>query len=100
MGGKQKKYNKKEHTSLFAGIIPIIEPKLVIVVVIDEPKTKPNEFFGGHISAPVFRKVAADSLRILNISPDKKMDYQKQVSTMFENLDNYTLKTPEVPYVF
>ena len=100
MGGKQKKYNKKEHISLFAGIIPIIEPKLVIVVVIDEPKTKPNEFFGGHISAPVFRKVAADSLRILNISPDKKMDYQKQVSTMFENLDNYTLKTPEVPYVF
>jgi len=100
MGGKQKKYNKKEHTSLFAGIIPIIEPKLVIVVVIDEPKTKPNEFFGGHISAPVFRKVATDSLRILNISPDKKMDYQKQVSTMFENLDNYTLKTPEVPYVF
>ena len=100
MGGKQKKYNKKEHTSLFAGIIPIIEPKLVIVVVIDEPKTKPNEFFGGHISAPVFRKVAADSLRILNISPDRKMDYQKQVSTMFENLDNYTLKTPEVPYVF
>ena len=100
MGGKQKKYNKKEHTSLFAGIVPIIEPKLVIVVVIDEPKTKPNEFFGGHISAPVFRKVAADSLRILNISPDRKMDYQKQVSTMFENLDNYTLKTPEVPYVF
>jgi len=100
MGGKQKKYNKKEHTSLFAGIIPIIEPKLVIVVVIDEPKTKPNEFFGGHISAPVFRKVAADSLRILNISPDRKMDYQKQVSIMFENLDNYTLKTPEVPYVF
>ena len=100
MGGKQKKYNKKEHISLFAGIIPIIEPKLVIVVVIDEPKTKPNEFFGGHISAPVFSKVAADSLRILNISPDRKMDYQKQVSTMFENLDNYTLKTPEVPYVF
>ena len=68
--------------------------------MIDEPKTKPNEFFGGHISAPVFSKVAADSLRILNISPDRKMDYQKQVSTMFENLDNYTLKTPEVPYVF
>ena len=100
MGGKQKKYNKKEHISLFAGIIPIIEPKLVIVVVIDEPKTKPNEFFGGHIAAPVFSKVAADSLRILNISPDRKMDYQKQVSTMFENLDNYTLKTLEVPYVF
>ena len=100
MGGKQKKYNRKEHIALFAGIIPIIEPKLVIVVVIDEPKTKPNEFFGGYISAPVFSKVAADSLRILNISPDRKMDYQKQVSTMFENLDNYTLKTPEVPYVF
>ena len=100
MGGKKKKYNKKEHISLFAGITPITEPKLVIIVVIDEPKTKPKEFFGGHISAPVFRKVATDSLRILNVSPDKKMDYQKQVSTKFENLDNYTLKNPEVPYVF
>ena len=100
MGGRHKKYNKKEHISLFAGIVPITQPKLVIVVVIDEPKTKPKEFYGGHISAPVFRKVAADSLRILNISPDKKLDYQKQVSSIFENQDNYTLKKPEVSHVF
>ena len=100
MGGKKKKYNKKEHISLFAGITPITDPKLVIVVVISEPKTKPKEFYGGHISAPVFRKVATDSLRILNVSPDMKMDYQKKVSMKIENLDNYTLKTPEVPYVF
>jgi hypothetical protein len=28
------------------------------------------------------------------------MDYQKKVSMKIENLDNYTLKTPEVPNVF
>lgn len=100
VGGKNKKYNKKEHISLFAGITPISKPKLAIVVVISEPKTKAKEFYGGHISAPVFKKVAADSLRILNVSPDKISDYQKQVSTKFEKLNNYTFKTPEVPYVF
>jgi len=86
----KKKYNKDEHVSLFAGITPITKPKLVIVVVINEPKTKPKGFFGGYIAAPVFSKIATDSLRILNVSPDNILDYQKTVS----------IKTPEVQDVF
>ncbi len=90
VGGNKKKYNKDEHVSLFAGITPITKPKLVIVVVINEPKTKPKGFFGGYIAAPVFSKIATDSLRILNVSPDNILDYQKTVS----------IKTPEVQDVF
>ena len=40
------------------------------------------------------------ALRILNISPDNIKDYQNQVSAEIENTEIYTLKTPEVHYVF
>ena len=99
-GNKNEKYDNKEHISLFAGITPITNPKLVIVVVISEPKTKARQFFGSKVSAPVFSKIATDSLRILNISPDNIKDYQNQVSAEIENTEIYTLKTPEVHYVF
>jgi cell division protein FtsI (penicillin-binding protein 3) len=98
--GGEKKYNKEKHISLFAGITPITKSKLVIVVEISEPKTKPKGFYGGYIAAPVFNKIATDSLRILNVSPDNIVDYQKTVSIKIENRDNYTLKPPEVQNVF
>jgi len=95
-----KKYNKNKHNSLFAGIIPISKPKLVIVVVINEPENKPNQFYGSFVSAPVFKRIASDSLRILNISPDNLLDNVKKVSNKLENFDITTIKTPEDNYVF
>ena len=95
-----KKYNKNKHNSLFAGIIPISKPKLVIVVVINEPENKPNQFYGSFVSAPVFKRIASDSLRILNISPDNILDNTKRVSNKLENFDITTIKTPEDNYVF
>ena len=93
---KKEGYDSKNHISLFAGIVPLSLPKLVIVVVIDQPQTKTHG--GSDIAAPVFNKIATDSLRILNVSPDKISDYQKNVLNNIKN--NYTLKTLEVPYVF
>ena len=95
---KKNKYSDKDHISLFAGITPLNKPKLAIVVVINQPKTKVH--FGGYVAAPVFKKVATDSLRILNISPDNISDYKKQVSTKNENINNFSLKTLEVENVF
>ncbi len=95
-----KKYDKNKHNSLFAGIIPISKPKLVIVVVINEPENKPNQFYGSFVSAPVFKRIASNSLRILNISPDNLLDNKKRVSNKLENFDITTIKTPEDNYVF
>jgi len=95
---KKNKYSDKDHISIFAGITPLNKPKLAIVVVINQPKTKVH--FGGYVAAPVFKKVATDSLRILNISPDNISDYKKQVSTKNENIKNFSLKTLEVENVF
>ena len=99
-GRKNKKkegYDSKNHISWFAGIVPLSHPKLVIVVVIDQPQAKTHG--GSDIAAPVFNKIATDSLRILNVNPDNISDYQKNVLNNIENKNNYTLKTLEVPYV-
>ena len=94
---KKEGYDSKNHISLFAGIVPLSLPKLVIVVVIDQPQAKTHG--GSDIAAPVFNKIATDSLRILNVNPDNISDYQKNVLNNIENKNNYTLKTLEVPYV-
>ncbi|GIR91916.1 MAG: hypothetical protein CM15mP93_01030 [Thiotrichaceae bacterium] len=53
---------------------PMNETKLVILVVIENPKNKKYyPFYGGIVAGPVFKKVATESLRILNIHPDKNL---------------------------
>lgn len=64
----ERGYEEDLHNSLFVGLIPVSNPKLVIVVVINEPKG--SEHYGGQVAAPVFSRVAAGAMRILNIIPD------------------------------
>ena len=61
-------YEENLHNSLFVGLIPVSKPKLVIVVVINEPKG--SEHYGGQVAAPVFSRVASGAMRVLNIIPD------------------------------
>ncbi len=77
---------------------PIEKTKLIIVVVINEPRTE--QYFGSEVAAPVFKKIATDSLRILNVSPDNILDFQEKVSIEIENSKKYTFKNPEVRNVF
>jgi cell division protein FtsI (penicillin-binding protein 3) len=61
-------YAEDRYQSLFAGMAPASDPKLVMVVVIDEPEG--NDYYGGLVAAPVFARVMQGALRILNIPPD------------------------------
>jgi cell division protein FtsI (penicillin-binding protein 3) len=61
-------YSENRYTALFAGVAPTSNPKLAIVVVIDEPKGA--DYYGGQVSAPIFSSVAAGALRILAVPPD------------------------------
>ena len=63
-------YVENKYFSVFAGIAPAKNPKLVMVVMIDEPSA--GQYYGGQVSAPVFSKVMSGALRILEIAPDKK----------------------------
>ena len=61
-------YADDRYLSVFAGLAPVSNPRLVMVVMIDEPRGE--QYYGGQIAAPVFANVMAGALRILNIAPD------------------------------
>jgi cell division protein FtsI (penicillin-binding protein 3) len=62
------KYDDKRHVALFAGIAPVNNPRIVMVVVVDEPKS--SDVGGGGVAAPIFSRIAARSLRLLGVAPD------------------------------
>lgn len=61
-------YEDNVYNSLFVGLVPASDPKLVIVVIVYEPKG--SEHYGGQVAAPVFSRVAKGAMRLLNIAPD------------------------------
>ncbi len=61
-------YSENEYLALFVGIVPASNPRLVMAVLIDEPRQ--NEYYGGKVAAPVFASVMTEALRLLNIFPD------------------------------
>ena len=61
-------YAEDRYLSIFTGMVPAEDPKLVMVVMIDEPRN--GEYFGGEVSAPVFSKVMAGAMRLLDVPPD------------------------------
>lgn len=60
-------YEDTRHLAFFAGMAPVDHPRLVGVVLINEPKGE--KFGGGAIAAPVFSRVMQNALRILNVPP-------------------------------
>ena len=65
----QSGYEENLHNSIFVGLVPASNPRLVIVVVVNEPKG--DEHYGGQVAAPVFSRIAAGAMRLLNVAPDK-----------------------------
>ena len=72
-------YEENLHNSLFVGLIPASDPKLVVVIIVNEPKG--DEHYGGQVAAPVFSRVASGAMRILNIAPDDVPDNQSMELT-------------------
>ncbi len=68
-------YAKHLYVSSFVGIAPASNPRLVVAVVIHEPKGK--MYYGGDVSGPVFQKIMQGSLRILDIPPDDMASLNK-----------------------
>ena len=60
-------YGSDHYLSVFAGMAPADDPRLVTVVLIDEPST--GEYYGGKVAAPVFSAVTEGALRLLGIVP-------------------------------
>jgi cell division protein FtsI (penicillin-binding protein 3) len=67
-------YQEDHYISLFAGMAPSDNPRLVGVVVVNDPKGE--KYYGGAVAAPVFSRVAADALRLMGVVPDKLEDFK------------------------
>lgn len=61
-------YVDDRHFALFAGFAPASQPRIAILVVIDEPSQ--GQYYGGLVAAPVFANIMSDTLRLLNVPPD------------------------------
>jgi cell division protein FtsI (penicillin-binding protein 3) len=59
-------YAAKKRVASFIGFVPANDPRLVALVLIDEPEVN---VYGGIVAAPVFRNIAQASLRHLAVAP-------------------------------
>ncbi|CZF78283.1 penicillin-binding transpeptidase domain-containing protein [Grimontia marina] len=68
-----------EYIGYTAGIAPLSEPRIAMVVVINEPQG--DKYYGGQVAAPVFSDVMKSALQILNIAPDAQQPFLQIANT-------------------
>jgi len=61
-----RRYSHAPGVLSFIGFVPADDPKLVILVLLDEPK---NEKWGSEAAAPIFAAIGREALRYLNVPP-------------------------------
>lgn len=66
-------YLEDHHVAIFSGFAPATSPRLVCVVIIDDPVD--GQYYGGAVSAPVFGKIMRDALRLKDIPLDDENAY-------------------------
>jgi cell division protein FtsI (penicillin-binding protein 3) len=72
-----------KYVSSFVGFAPVSDPRLIVAVMIDEPRA--GKHYGGAVAAPVFAAVMASSLRTLGIrtgrTTGRRADAQDHAAT-------------------
>jgi cell division protein FtsI (penicillin-binding protein 3) len=61
------RYSHTDYVASFVGMVPATKPRLVIMVMVDEPS---GSFYGGDVAAPAFRQIARFNLQHLEVPPD------------------------------
>ena len=64
-----KAYSQTAYISSFIGFVPADDPKLVILVMVDEPQ---GTYWGGEVAAPAFKEIGQQVLRYMNIPSNKE----------------------------
>jgi cell division protein FtsI (penicillin-binding protein 3)/stage V sporulation protein D (sporulation-specific penicillin-binding protein) len=61
------RYSTSRYVASFVGLVPASKPKLVVMVMVDEPR---GGYYGGTVAAPAFREIARFNLQYLEIPQD------------------------------
>ncbi len=75
------KYSNRLHVSSFVGGAPAANPRVLVLVMVDEPASG-GEHFGGDIAAPPAREIIHKTLRQLDVAPEQKP--QKTAGATFQ----------------
>ena len=59
-----------DYLSVFVGMAPASNPKLIIAVMVDSPHA--GQYYGGLVAAPIFSSVMGGALRLLGVAPDEE----------------------------
>jgi len=80
-------YSNKSHVASFVGFMPVDDPKLLILVILDAPT---RGYYGGSTAAPVFRNIA---MRIINSSSE----FAKKPEPLYASFKgNDVIRVPDV----
>lgn len=66
------RYSDDMYLSSFVGIAPLEDPRIAVLVIIDEPGGK--EHYGGKVAGPAFADIASETLHYLGVPQDRAGD--------------------------
>jgi cell division protein FtsI (penicillin-binding protein 3) len=64
-------YNDNRYVGTFAGFAPVSNPRLAMILIIDDPQGE--KYYGGEIAAPAFGRIMEAALQLLNVAPDQAL---------------------------
>lgn len=79
-----------KHISSFLGFAPANDPKILVLIVVDEPKVAVD--FGSVVAAPFVKSVLEDSLKYMNVAPQYSERDKAPVTVQVPDLRNKTLE--------
>ena len=60
----------EQYVNIFAGVAPVSDPQLALVVLINEPRG--DLYYAGDTAAPLFASIMSSTLQMLNVPPDAR----------------------------
>lgn len=65
-------YEDKKYMSSFAGFAPVADPKISLIVTIDEPD--PSNYYAGQVAAPAAKELFSEIFNYIALNPDVLVD--------------------------
>ncbi len=66
-----RKYYNGKYIVSFVGMMPADDPAFVCLVVVDDPRTKKCNIYGGSIAGPIYSRIGTRAADYMNLKPTK-----------------------------